>query len=362
MERDRDPYRSRQSRARSLLASLGLDGIFFSDLKNIRYLTGFSGSDGVLLLLAERTALLVDGRYRTQAARQADSVDVRLYEDKVTGIVEALSGTNGLRFGFEAPALPVDLYLSLTRSLEGKNLVPLQDEVRLLRAIKEDAEIALMREAAAISSKSVLSLFPLIRPGVSERELAAELEYMLRKNGADGPSFPVIMASGENSALPHASPGSRCIQKGDVVIIDCGATVGGYCSDETVTVALEPVDREMQHAFTVLREAVREAMGSILPGASCQEVDGRARRRIEQEGWGAHFSHGTGHGVGLDVHEAPRLSSRSGEVLEEGMVVTVEPGVYFPGKWGMRIEDMVLVRSDGVEILSKVPKEWTVLG
>ncbi len=362
MGHNRDSCRSRQSRARSLLASQGLGGILFFDLKNIRYLTGFSGSDGALLLLADRTVLLVDGRYRTQAASQAEGAEVRLYEDKVAGLAEALSGAEGLPFGFEAPSLSVDLYLSLTRRLDGKTLVPLLDEVRLLRAIKEESEVALMREAAAIASKSVLSLFPLIKPGVAERDLAAELEHTLRKNGAEGVSFPTIVASGENSALPHASPGPRRMQRGDVLILDFGAVVGGYCSDETVTVVLGPADREKQHAYTVLQEALREAKDSVRPGVACREVDGKARERIERAGWGPNFSHGTGHGVGLDVHEAPRLTSRSDEVLQEGMAVTVEPGVYFPGKWGMRIEDLVLVRSGGVETLSGVPKEWTVLG
>jgi Xaa-Pro aminopeptidase/Xaa-Pro dipeptidase len=361
MDHDGNPFFSRRSRARSLLGTIGLGGILFSDLKNIRYLTGFSGSDGVLLILADRTVLLVDGRYRTQAAGQAKGVEVRVYEDKVAGIADALAGQSGLRLGFESPFLTVDLYLSLSERLNGTSLVPLRDEVRLLRAIKEDAEVALIREAAAVASRCVLSLLPRIRPGVRERDLAAEFEDSLRRSGTDGPSFPTIIASGENSALPHAQPGSRRLREGDVVIIDSGAVVGGYCSDETVTVALGPVDGEVRKAYTVVREALEEAMALIRPGVSCRAVDARARERIERAGWGPNFSHGTGHGVGLDVHEAPRLATRSDDVLEEGMVVTVEPGVYFPGQWGIRIENMVLVRSDGIEILSGTPKEWTVL-
>jgi Xaa-Pro aminopeptidase/Xaa-Pro dipeptidase len=340
---------------------LGLDGIIFFDLRTIRYLTGFSGSDGVLLLWADRTILFVDGRYQEQAARQADSAEIRLYEDKVTGLLGALSDEGKQNFGFDASSLSVDLYLSMTQRLGEKKLTPLGEEIRLLRAIKEDAEIDLMRKAAAVSSESVLSLFPSIRPGVSERELVAELGYLLRKNGSDGPSFPIIAASGENSALPHAAPGGRRIQKGDILIIDCGAILEGYCSDETVTVVLGSLDPEKKQAYAVVREAHQEALDAVRPGVSCRDVDGKARERIERAGWGQFFSHGTGHGVGLDVHEAPRLSVRSDEVLEEGMVVTVEPGVYFPGKWGIRIEDMVVVRHDGIEILSRVPKELKVL-
>ncbi|NPU86054.1 MAG: aminopeptidase P family protein [Syntrophaceae bacterium] len=361
MGHDRDSHSNRQNRVRSIFAVLGLKGIIFFDLRTIRYLTGFSGSDGVLLLGADRTILLVDGRYQEQAARQAGSAEIRLYEDKVTGILDALSANGGQSFGFDASALSVDLYLSMTQRLGEKRLSPLREEIRLVRAIKEDAEVDLMRRAAAISSESVISLFPLIRPGVSERELAAELGHLLQKNGSDGPSFPIIAASGENSALPHAAPGGRRIQEGDILIIDCGAIFDGYCSDETVTVVLGPLDPEKKQAYEVVREALQEGLDIIRPGVPCREVDGKARGRIERAGWGQFFSHGTGHGVGLDVHEAPRLSTRSEELLEEGMVITVEPGVYFPGKWGIRLEDMVVVRRNGIEILSRVPKELKVL-
>ncbi|MGV8079028.1 MAG: M24 family metallopeptidase [Syntrophales bacterium] len=361
MGNDLTSYRKRQIRVASMLPVLGLAGIFFFDLKTIRYLTGFSGSDGVLLLLAGRTILLVDGRYQTQATSQADTAEIRLYDDKVRGILDAMADEGNCSFGFDSSSLSVDLYLSMTQQVGDKSLCPLREEIQLLRAIKDDAEIDLMRQAAAISSESVLALFSQIRPGVSERELAAELDHLLRKNGSDGPSFPIITASGENSALPHAAPGSRRVREGDVIIIDCGAILDGYCSDETVTVVLGPGNPEKEQAHTVVREALLEALGAVRPGIPCREVDDRARGRIEKAGWGQFFSHGTGHGVGLDVHEAPRLSTRSNEVLEEGMVVTVEPGVYFPGRWGIRLEEMVLVRRDGVEILSRVPKVWTVL-
>ncbi len=361
MVREGSSHRNRQARVRSMLPELHLDGIVFFNLHTIRYLSGFSGSDGVLLLLPDRVILLVDGRYKTQAASQADGVEIRLFEDKVTGLLEALPDGGQRNFGFDASALSVDLYLSLKKSSGHRNLSPLGEEVQRLRAVKEDGEVDLMRKAAAISSDSVMALFPLIVPGVSERELAAELEYLLRKNGSDGPSFPIIAASGENSALPHAAPGPRRIQNGDAVIIDCGSIFEGYCSDETVTVFVGPMDSEKKEAYTVVREALLEALDAVRPGVSCREVDGRARQRIERAGWGPFFSHGTGHGVGLDVHEAPRLSSRSDEVLEEGMVVTVEPGVYFPGKWGIRIEEMVMVQRDGIEILSRVPKEVKIL-
>lgn len=361
MERDSNSHRNRQARVRSMLPELNLDGIIFFNLKTILYLSGFSGSDGVLLLLPDRTILLVDGRYKTQAAGQARSAEIMLYEDKVTCLVAALPDGGQQNFGFDASALTVDLYLSLKQSLTDRKLSPLGGEVQRLRAIKEGGEIDHMRKAAAISSNSVMALFPLIVPGVSEQELAAELEYLLRKNGSDGPSFPIIAASGENSALPHAAPGPRRIQEGDAVIIDCGSIFEGYCSDETVTVFVGPMNPEKKEAYTVVREALLEALDAVRPGIPCREVDGRARQRIERAGWGPFFSHGTGHGVGLDVHEAPRLSSRSDEVLEEGMVVTVEPGVSFPGKWGIRIEEMVLVQRDGIEILSRIPKELKVL-
>jgi len=237
----------------------------------------------------------------------------------------------------------------------------LADEVQRLRLVKDSAELVAISRAVDVSHRALNDVRTFIRAGVTEREVAVELEYGMRRLGAEGIAFPTIVSSGPRTALPHAQPGLRKFRKGDTVIIDYGAVVDGYRSDETCTFIIGDVRGKSDRLYEIVKEAHDRAIEAIRPGVTGRQVDRAAREVIEAHGFGDHFSHGTGHGVGLDVHENPRLSPTSDTVLEKGMVVTVEPGIYLPGRLGIRIEDMVVVEEGGCRVLTKTPKDMTIL-
>lgn len=350
----------RMSRIRSDIPGFSVDAILFLNIRNIRYLTGFTGSDGALLIGPERSVLMVDGRYTHQAEKEVNDAAVFEYKEKNEGIAAILADTGLKTIGFDAMAMNVQTYLKL-KKLKSVTLKPISDNISAIRTIKDETEIACMRKASDIAFQALTSVRELIRPGVSERDIALELEFRMGRCGAEQIAFPTIVASGVNSALPHAKPGLRRIEQGDFVMIDYGAVYQGYCSDETWTVAIGKVQDKQKDLYAVVKEAHDRALEAIRPGVSCREIDRVARSFVENNALGNYFSHGTGHGVGLDVHEAPRISTNSEHILQEGMVVTIEPGVYIPNLWGIRIEDMVLVKEDGCEILTKIPKCFTVL-
>jgi len=359
MRHDGSPYPERVSRLRAGISEN--DALLVLHEKNIRYLTGFTGSDGALLVGRDWLTLLVDGRYATQARGEAVGTEIFEFHSRVDGIA-AVAGQRGAgAIGFEAPSLTVADHLALQEKLPGVVFYPLADGLQSLRAVKNEAEIALIREAARIAGEALAAIRGMIRPGVREAEIALELEYRMRRGGAERAAFETIVAAGANAALPHARPGRRAISAGDCVIVDYGAVWGGYHSDETCTHIVGPASERQREVYRLVREAHDRAIGAIRAGVTCGAIDGIARTFIEEAGLGAHFSHGTGHGVGLDVHEAPRLAAGREEILQAGMVVTVEPGVYLPGDWGIRIEDTVLVGEGGCEILTPTSKELTVL-
>ena len=354
-------YRRRLARLQERFPRLGIDAVLFFEMKNIRYLTGFTGSDGVFLLLPDKGVLLVDGRYITQAGEEASQCEVVQYRDKIGGIVSALGVGEVKRAGFEAAALSVELHEKLRVKLAPGLLIPLTEALTGLRSVKDAQEVLLLRKAVDIATEALLQVVELMRPGVEERTIALEMDYRMRALGSEETSFPTIVASGTNAALPHARPGSRKIEDGDAVVMDFGAVHGGYRSDETCTFVLGRTDAKFREAYAIVKDAHDRAIEAVRAGAVCREIDRIARQVIERKGYGLHFSHGTGHGVGLDVHEAPRLSALSDQVLEAGMVVTIEPGIYLPGQWGVRIEDMVLVKEDGCDILTKISKELKII-
>ena len=361
MHREFPSPKGRMDRLRTLFPELGVDAVLFLDMINIRYLTGFTGSDGALLVGEEEAQLLVDGRYITQAGGEAHGVSVVEYRDKKEGIAAAI-GDNGSRVaGFEALALNVDAYLWLKNSLPEITLKPLSGEISNIRAVKDEREIVCIREAADICFHALSGLQDILKAGIREKDIACELEFRMKRGGADDVAFPVIVASGENSALPHARPGMRRIADGDAVVIDYGAVVNGYHCDETCTFLVGRADQRQKEIYNLVRKAHDLALDAVGAGVSCIEIDRIARGCIEAGGLGPNFSHGTGHGVGLAVHEAPRIAAKSEGTLEKGMVVTLEPGVYFPGAWGVRIEDTVLVKEKGCEILTKMPKDFNIL-
>lgn len=344
------------------MAGLEVEAILFFDMSNIRYLVGFSGSDGALLVGENKVVLMVDGRYVTQAKGETDGAEVFEYSDKTNGIIQVVTDSGLQKVGFESVAINFDHYLNLKGRFGGLELRPVSGEINSIRAIKDQNEIGLIKKAIEISSQALISTLELVGPGIREREIAMELEYRMRDNGAERVSFESIVASGENSALPHAKPGFRKIAKGDLLIIDYGAVYGGYHSDETCTFVVGSVTDRQKEIYSIVKDAHDRALDFVRAGVACREVDKIVRNHIESAGFGKHFSHGTGHGVGLDVHEAPQLSTKAEGSLEAGMVITIEPGIYIPDLWGVRIEDMFLVKEDGCEILTRIPKDLRILG
>jgi Xaa-Pro aminopeptidase len=351
----------RMARVRLTIRELGIDALLLLDMKNIRYLTGFTGSDGALVIGEKQETLLVDGRYTNQARKEVEGCHVCEYKEKTDGIVTILSDCGLRSVGFESQAMNVSTYLNLTEKLSGLKLNPLSDEIAALRAVKDEKEIEHIKRAAEISCEALTAVRDLIKPGARETDIAIELDFQMRRRGAEQVSFPTIVASGANSAQPHAQPGLRAIKNGDMVIIDYGAVHCGYHSDETCTFAVGHRDKQQEEAYSLVKTAHDRALEAVKAGISCVEIDRIARECIETGKLGKYFTHGTGHGVGLDVHEAPRIASNSEMVLEAGMVLTIEPGVYIPDLWGVRIEDMVLVKGEGCEVLTRVSKDFTVL-
>ena len=361
MHRDSPVSPARMARVRAILHELDIDALLFLDMKNVRYLTGFTGSDGALVIGEKQEILLVDGRYTNQARKEVEGPRVFEYKEKIDGIVAILSDGSLRSVGFESQAMNVNTHLKLTEKLGALRLNPMSDQIGALRAVKDEKEIAYIRRAAEISCEALTAVRDLIRPGVRETDIAIELDFLMRRGGAEQVSFPTIVASGVNSAQPHAQPGSRAIENGDMVIIDYGAVYCGYHSDETCTFAVGVKDKKQEEAYSLVKTAHDRALEAVKAGIPCVDIDRIARDCIETGKLGKYFAHGTGHGVGLDVHEAPRIASNSEMVLEAGMVLTIEPGVYIPDLWGVRIEDMILVKEDGCEVLTKVSKDFTVL-
>jgi len=352
-----DPLRcaDRVGRLRSTFPET--DALLILNSKNIRYLTGFTGGDGALMVGRDWLTLLVDGRYLTQARAEAGDAEILEFRRRAEGIVETARRHAAGSVGFESSVLSVEEYLKLREALPEGSLRPLPDTFQLLRAVKDDDEVDRIREAARIAGEALAAVRGMIRPGVRESEVALELEYRMRLGGAERAAFETIVAAGPQSALPHATPGPRPIADGDFVTVD----FDGYHSDETCTFAVGRVDERRRDVYGLVREAHDRAIRAIRPGVSCGEIDRTARSFLAEAGLGDAFAHGTGHGVGLDVHEMPRLAAGREEKLRAGMVVTVEPGVYLPGHWGVRIEDTVLVTEGGAEILTPTSKDLTII-
>lgn len=351
----------RISSARRCLDRFEVDAVIFFGLANIRYLAGFTGSDGVLVVTRDGGCFLTDSRYTSQASLEVAGLEIREYRGKLEGVTALLKDAQIGRAGFEAEQTSVALFRSLAEALPEVKFVPIGGELDELRMLKEPDEIALLERSAAIASAAFLDLLVRIRPGAVERELALDLEFAMKRAGADEKSFDFIVVSGPRGALPHGKAGDRVIGHGELVTFDFGAVFRGYHSDETVTVAVGAPDPRQKEIYGIVKDAHDRALAAVRPGITFKELDGRARGYIEGKGYGSYFGHGLGHGVGLEVHEKPVVSFRSEGVVEEGMVFTIEPGIYIPDWGGVRIEDTVLVEGDGCRLLTKVPKELTIL-
>jgi Xaa-Pro aminopeptidase len=330
-------------------------------MSNVRYLTGFTGSDAALLVAVPGTFLFTDGRYETQAKGEVRGAEVVVTDRKWSSVAGRLRSARARRIGFESRYLAVETFRSLARGRE-KRWVPVQDLVEPLRMRKDPGEIRAIEGAAASAASGLLSVLDGGVVGKTEREVAADLERAMKFRGAEDVSFRPIVADASRSALPHASPTDARIGGKGPLLVDFGARRGGYCSDETVTLFPSRPGRELSRVFDAVRRAQIAGLAALRPGTRCREVDARVRESLDRAGYLKYFVHSTGHGVGLDIHERPSLSRRSRDVLREGMVVTVEPGVYLPGIGGVRLEDTAKVTERGWERITFLPKKWPFTG
>lgn len=353
--------KNRIAAARAYLALFDIEAILFTDLRDVRYLCGFTGSEGSLLLSGSGAIFLTDSRYVSQASMEVGGCTVVAFREKIPTIASLVGDMRVASLGFQPENLNVASYHALQRAMPDVRLVPLGPETSMLRAVKDETEIGCLARTAEIASGAFHAILPSIRPGIAERDIALQLEYAMRTAGADDKSFDIIVASGERGALPHGRAGSRILGRGDFVTIDFGAVLDGYHSDETVTVAVGESDPQLLDVYRIVKEAHDRAVAAVHPGIHLKELDAVARDFIGSQGYGEYFGHGLGHGVGLDVHEKPVVSPRSEGIVLEGMVFTIEPGVYLPGVGGVRIEDTVCVTSNGCRLLTLVPKDLMIL-
>ena len=338
--------------AMKLTRSSRAGGLMVTDPFNLRWLSGFTGGEGVALLTGRRRLLLVDSRYTTQAADEALGFEVVKFMRRAEEVAQVAGKLKLKVLAFEAEGMTHRRFLEIQKAMGAIKLVPLPAELKQPRAVKDAGEVRLIARAAKIARDALRECLPLLQPGLREREFAAELERAMRRAGSGPAPFETIVASGPRGALPHGAAAERKMKKGDLVTVDFGAIFGGYQSDQTVTVALGRPKPELKKIYGVVREAQRRAIKLIRPGAVCRDVDRAARDYIQEQGYGEYFGHGLGHGVGLETHEEPAFNFRSETVLRPGMVVTVEPGIYLPTVGGVRIEDMALVTAGGCRLLT----------
>jgi len=362
-------HAGRLRRLRSQLEENELGAILITHLPNVRYLCGFTGSAAALIITADDGAciLFTDGRYRTQAKEEVKFARIVIArKSPLTAAAEWLAErrrrSSTLVVGIEPESITAGMRDRLASGLKGKarlrSAPPLVERARM---VKDAAEIHCIRRAVELGASLFQTACRKIRPGVSEVEAAAAMEYEARCAGAEGMSFPTILASGNRSAIVHGRASEARIPRRGFVVCDFGVILAGYCSDRTRTVHVGRPSAEARRLYQAVLEAQEAAIAAVAPGVSAGEVDGAARRVLRKQGLARYFTHSTGHGLGLEIHEAPRLASGQAQKLEPGMVITIEPGAYVPGKWGVRIEDVVLVTSSSCEVLAATNKELVVI-
>jgi len=373
----RDTLAARHARLRQAVVAAELDGLIVTHLPNIFYLTNFLGTAGIAVAMRDRLYLILDFRYSSAAKEVWDTpygcpdaeiitVD-RTYDETLVALIKRLQPK---RLGIEGNNVSINRANQLTRRLDSASeLVPTDAVVEQLRIIKDAHEIDMLRRGARLLSPVAVDIIGDVKPGMKEQELAAKIDWRIKSAGFERCSFETIVASGPNSALPHAHPGERVLREGDLVVLDFGGVYGGYCVDLTRTVALGEPDPEMARVYKAVLEAQRAAIEAVKPGVHAGDIDAAARVTLARHGLAEAFGHSTGHGLGVEIHETPRIGPRReaaggapaprDEAIEPGMVFTIEPGAYLPGWGGVRIEDDVLVTSDGVEVLTNVPTSLT---
>ncbi|MCX7858119.1 MAG: Xaa-Pro peptidase family protein [Deltaproteobacteria bacterium] len=351
----------RLEKIKHLIHRYELDAILIKSLENIFYLSGFRGSDGLLVVTRGDVILITDFRYITYAKEATEGVVIMERKKDLYPLSTIVRDYDLKRVGFESLYTPYALYQEWQDKLKECEFFPLRSEIDEVRRSKEPDEVDKIRNAVRIAEEAFMEVYEGIRPGKSEKEIAAELDFAMIRRGAEKPSFDTIVAAGERSALPHAKPSNRKIKEGDVVIVDFGAQYEGYCSDETCTIFVGNPPNLLWEIHEIVYEAKQRALDAISVGIPLKKIDSIVRGYIEEKGYGSYFGHGTGHGIGINVHELPQINETAEGVFEENMVVTIEPGIYIPNVGGVRLEDMVLVREGYSTVLTGIRKDLFLL-
>ncbi|MGJ9383277.1 M24 family metallopeptidase [Salipaludibacillus sp. CF4.18] len=348
---------------RNQFSEKNIDGLIIASDTNRRYLTGFTGTAGVAVISENKATFITDFRYVEQAESQINGFNIVQHttpiHEEVANQVKEMGIT---RLGFEKDQLTYSEYDTYKKVLGSAEFIPVSGMVEQMRLIKDSKELSIIQEAVDIADAAFSHIQAYLRAGVKEIDISTELEFFMRKHGAVSSSFDIIVASGQRSALPHGVASSKVIEKGELVTLDFGAYYKGYCSDITRTVAIGEPNEELRKIYQTVLEAQIRGVNGIKPGMTGKEADALTRDYITEQGYGQYFGHSTGHGMGMEVHEGPGLSYKSDKILEPGMVVTVEPGIYVAGIGGTRIEDDIVITESGNDILSKSTKELLILG
>lgn len=353
----------RLDKLREMFDGFGVDALLITNDQNRRYMTGFTGTAGLVLITKEEALLVVDFRYVEQASQQAKDFSIVQVSTKAELLGEIVRQTERLnisKLGFEQNHVSFYSYSEYQTKLRSE-MVPLSGAVEKLRMIKDENEINIIREAAEISDAAFKHILEFIKPGITEIEVSNELEAYMRRKGATSSAFDTIVASGYRGAFPHGVASTKVIEKGDMVTLDFGAYYKGYRSDITRTVAVGEPSEDLKGIYSIVLEALTIALNGIKPGITGKSADAFSRNFITEMGYGKQYGHGSGHGIGLDIHEEPFKNVNCDTIIEPGMVLTVEPGIYIPNLGGVRIEDDILITADGNEIITKSPKELIIL-
>lgn len=352
---------NRLDKVRAVYDSQNIDAIWITNDKNLRYLANFTGSAGEVIITRDKAYFVTDFRYKEQAKEQAKGLEVVIHSGDLHGEIKNILVDNKIeRLGVEADSLILATYLKVKDLFEAE-IVPTNGVVEKIREVKEDSEVELIKEACEITDQAFDHILTFIKPGVTEIEVANELEHFLKGKGATAMSFDTIVASGIRSSMPHGVASEKVIEQGDMITLDFGCYYKGYSSDITRTIALGEPDPKLIEIYDIVLEAHNRVIEGTKAGMTGKEIDALARDYITEKGYGECFGHSTGHGLGLDVHEMPAVSMRYDQPVTEGMVITDEPGIYVEGLGGVRIEDDLLIQKDGVLSLNHSPKELIIL-
>lgn len=358
------------NRVVDILKKKQLDSMIITNRSNRRYLTGFTGSNGILIITQKRSVLITDYRYEEQARKETDHIDIILHKDH-TGhkgskstiyqvITEQLKKLQVTRVGFEQDSMIVGLYHLLSKN-DQYELIPMVDLIEDLRMIKTPDEVSKLKVAAEIADRTFNSIIDFIRPGITEEIVSEEISKFIKKQGASNTGFPPIIASGARSALAHGRASEKVIESGDIIVLDFGANYESYWSDITRTISVGAPDNEWREIYSIVAEALDRSLSILKPGLTDQQIDQEIKKHIQANGYGKYAGTGTGHGLGIEMHENPYLSTKTDKTLEENMVLAIEPSIYLPGKGGVRIEDNVLITKDGYTNWITATKELLIL-